>query len=160
MKVKMWLVVLVFACLGAAQPLKAQQQSQGAAQPAATGATAAAPAGVGPSVDAQGVRNYLLGPGDVVDVRVFGQPDFTSLVPVEDDGNINALPFVEKPIRAQCRTEKDLQREITAAYSKYLKNPQVSVRIIQRNSHSPAVVHGAVSIPQQFQMLRRVRLNE
>jgi polysaccharide biosynthesis/export protein len=112
------------------------------------------------SVDGQGVRNYLLGPGDVLDVRVFGQPDLNATVEVDSDGNISSLPFLESPVPAKCRTEKAVQKDIAAAYAKYIKNPQVSVRISERKSRQPAVVFGAVRQPTRVQMQRKVRLNE
>lgn len=112
------------------------------------------------SVDSQGIRNYLLGPGDILDVRIFGQPDLNSTAEVDSEGNISSLPFLEEPIRAKCRTEKEVQHDIAAAYSKYLKKPQVSVRITQRNSRQPATVFGAVRQPTRVQMMRKIRLNE
>jgi polysaccharide export outer membrane protein len=112
------------------------------------------------SVDTQGIRNYLLGPGDVLDVRVFGQSDLNSVVEVDSDGNLSALPFLETPIRAKCRTEKAVQKDIAAAYGKYIKNPQVSVRISERKSRQPATVFGAVRQAARVQMLRSARLNE
>ena len=114
----------------------------------------------GGSVDSQGIRNYLLGPGDVLDVRVFGQPDLSSVVEIDSEGNVSSLPFLEKPIRAQCRSEKEVQKDIAAAYAKYIKNPQVSVRIQDRKSRQPATILGAVRDPQQVIMMREVRLHE
>jgi polysaccharide export outer membrane protein len=111
-------------------------------------------------VDSQGIRNYLLGPGDVLDVRVFGQPDLNAMVEVDSEGNLSSLPFLEAPIPAKCRTEKQVQKEIAAAYEKYLKNPQISVRITERKSRQPATVNGAVRQPARIQMQRKVRLNE
>ena len=111
-------------------------------------------------VDNQGIRNYLLGPGDVVDVRVFAQPDLNTMAEVDSDGNISSLPFLEAPIPAKCRTEKEIQKDIAAAYAKYIKNPQVSVRIMERKSRQPATVFGAVRQPTRVQMQRKVRLNE
>jgi polysaccharide export outer membrane protein len=102
----------------------------------------------------------LLGPGDVLDVRVFGQPELSSSVQVDSDGNLSSLPFLEKPIVAKCRTDKDIQKDITAAYSKFINNPQVSVRISERNSRQPATVFGAVRAPTRVEMKRKVRLNE
>lgn len=113
-----------------------------------------------PSVDNQGIRNYLLGPGDVLDVRVFGQPDLNAVVEVDSDGNISSLPFIETPLPAKCRTEKALQKDIAKAFGKYIKNPQVSVRIAERKSRQPATVFGAVRQPTRVQMQRKVRLNE
>lgn len=118
------------------------------------------PFGQSTAVDLQGVRNYLLGPGDVVDVRVFGQADLNTTAEVDSDGNISSLPFLETPVRARCRTEKDVQKDIAAAYAKYLKAPQVSVRIMERKSRPPATVFGAVRQPTRIQMMRKVRLNE
>jgi polysaccharide export outer membrane protein len=102
----------------------------------------------------------LLGPGDVVDVRVFGQPDLSSTVQVDGDGNLSALPFLETPIVAKCRTDKQVQKDIALAYSKFINNPQVSVRIAERNSRAPATVFGAVRQPTRIEMKRKVRLNE
>ena len=112
-----------------------------------------------PGLDNQGIRNYLLGPGDVLDVRVFGQ-DLTTTAEVDSDGNISSLPFLEKPIPAKCRTEKQVQKDIATAYSKFINSPQVSVRIVGRNSRQPAVVFGAVRQATRVQMQRKVRLNE
>src|SRR2546428_11262236 len=112
------------------------------------------------SVDSQGIRNYLLGPGDVLDVRVFGQSDLSSQVEVDADGNISSLPFLETPIRAQCRTDKEVQKDIATAYAKYIKNPQVSVRVVDRKSRQPATISGAVRSPMQVTMMRQVRLHE
>jgi polysaccharide export outer membrane protein len=118
------------------------------------------PASAQVSLDGMGVRRYLLGPGDTLDVRVFGQPEMNWQGEVDSDGNLSSLPFIEKPIPARCRTDKDVERDIRAAYAKFLKQPDVSVRITGRNSRSPAYIFGAFLMPQQMQMLRRVRLNE
>ena len=112
------------------------------------------------NLDNQGIRGYLLGPGDVVDVRVFGQSDLNTTAQVDGDGNLSSLPFIEKPIPAKCRTEKQVQKDIVIAYSKFINNPQVSVRISERNSRQPATVFGAVRQPTRVQMQRKVRLNE
>ena len=153
MKIKLLVVSLasLLMCVGAVQ---AQEQSgqQGTQQTPVMGQP--------PSVDIQGIRKYLLGPGDVLDVRVFGQPDMNALVEIDGDGNITSLPFVETPIRAQCRSEKQVQRDIATAYSKYIKDPQVSVRIAERKSRPPATVFGAVRAPAIVTMMRRVRLQE
>jgi polysaccharide export outer membrane protein len=112
------------------------------------------------SVDDQGIGRYLVGPGDILDVRVFGQADLNSTVEVDSDGNISSLPFIETPIRAKCRNEKDIQASITEAYAKYIIKPRVSVRVTERRSRPPAVIFGAVRNAQRIDMRRRVRLHE
>jgi polysaccharide export outer membrane protein len=152
MKVKLSLIMAVaFLCSMAlfAHAQEPQQQSSAPPMPAQS-----------PGLDVQGIKSYLLGPGDVLDVRVFGQPELSSSVQVDSDGNLSALPFIEKPIPAKCRSDKEVQKDITAAYSKFINNPQVSVRISERNSRQPATVFGAVRQPTRVEMKRRVRLNE
>ena len=144
------ILTVALICFSFAVVAEAQEQSPGSFQ---------GPNQIG-SVDNQGIRNYLLGPGDVVDVRVFGQPDLNAIAEVDSEGNISSLPFLEAPVRARCRTEKDVQKEIATAYGKYLKNPQVSVRITERKSRPPATVFGAVRQATRVQMQRKVRLNE
>ena len=152
MKVKQSLVLAVVLASVLAGFAHAQEQqtqtSSGTVSPSSS------------SLDVQGIKSYLLGPGDVLDVRVFGQPELTSNVQVDSDGNLSALPFLETPIRAKCRSDKEVQKDITAAYSKFINNPQVSVRIAERNSRQPATVFGAVRSPTRVEMKRKVRLNE
>ncbi|HEY8204026.1 MAG TPA: polysaccharide biosynthesis/export family protein [Pyrinomonadaceae bacterium] len=112
------------------------------------------------AVDNQGVNRYRLGPGDLLDVRVFGQADLNSTVEIDEDGNISSLPFIEDPIPARCRNEKEVQKAITEAYAKYIVKPRVSVRVLERRSRQPASIFGAVRTPTRVSMLRRLRLHE
>lgn len=156
MKIKLVLTLSALLCFGMAL-VRAQEQS---------GSPAPAQVQNPPSVlqnaslDNQGVKRYLLGPGDTLDVRVYGQSDLNWTGEVDVDGTLTSLPFIETPIVARCRTDRDVQKDIAAAYGKFLKNPQVSVRVTGRNSHTPAVIFGAVRSGSRFQMQRRVRLNE
>lgn len=156
MKIKRSLVLAIgFACLLAgAVHAQEQPQEQQPPPPASTNAAQSA------SMDIQGIKTYLLGPGDVLDIRVFGQPDLSSTVQVDSEGNLSSLPFLETPIPAKCRSDKEVQKDIAAAYSKFINNPQVSVRISERNSRQPATVFGAVRQPTRIEMKRKVRLNE
>ena len=112
------------------------------------------------AVDNQGGNRYRLGPGDLLDVRVFGQSDLNSTVEIDEDGNITSLPFIEDPIPAKCRNEKEVQKAITDAYAKYLIKPRVSVRVLERRSRQPAVIFGAVRNPSRVSLVRRLKLHE
>ncbi|MDX6693368.1 MAG: polysaccharide biosynthesis/export protein [Blastocatellia bacterium] len=161
MKAKLFSILLVIACCCYCAPalVQAQEQSPVVLQQTSGPMSSTGTVPGSSSLDSQGIRNYLLGPGDTLDIRVFGQPDFSWTGEVDSDGNIEPH-FVETPIHALCRSEKDVRKDIIAAYGRYLKNPQVSVRIIGRNSRPPAIVYGAVRAPQRFQMQRRAHLNE
>ena len=110
-------------------------------------------------VHGQQQQVYLLGPGDVLEVKIFGQPDLNSTPQVDSDGNLSSLPFLD-PIPVKCRTERDVQKDIALAYSRLLKDPQVSVRIVERKSRQPASVSGAVRQAGKVPTERRIRLNE
>lgn len=146
-------ILLFIALLGLPLFVTAQTQSQSQSSNAPDFQTTSA-------IDNQGVRRYRVGPGDVLDVRVFGQPDLNGEYEVDEDGNISSLPFIEDPVPAKCRNEKEIQKAITDAYSKYLVKPRVSVRILERRSRPPAVIFGAVRMPSRVAMNRRVRLHE
>ena len=112
-----------------------------------------------PSADAAGVKKYVLGPGDVLDLRVYNEPQFNGTLVVDDEGNVG-VPFVEQPIRAQCRADREVKADIVKALERFLKKPQVSLRVTEMKSRPPAVVYGAVRNPMAFDMRRRVRLIE
>ncbi|HYE16012.1 MAG TPA: polysaccharide biosynthesis/export family protein [Pyrinomonadaceae bacterium] len=129
--------------------------SVGAAQTA--GALAAAPAGDG--AGSRAGEPYRIGPGDVLEVRVFNRPQLSrEAVRVEGDGSIR-MPLIEGGVRAACLTEAELSQEIARRYLRYLKNPQVDIFLKEFNS-APVAVLGAVTSPGRFQLQRRVRLLE
>lgn len=151
MKVTQCLIVAIACACILAGFSHAQEPQQ---QPSTSSAQSAA-------MDVQGSKTYLLGPGDVLDIRVFGQPELsTATAQIDGDGNLSSLPFLEQPIPAKCRTDKQVQKDIAAAYAKFINNPQVSVRVAERNSRQPATVFGAVRQSARVEMKRRVRLNE
>ena len=74
--------ILFVALFSFGAVLTALAQNQTPVTPAEISPTSA-------SIDNQGIRRYLLGPGDILDVRVFGQPDLNSTVEIDEDGNIS-----------------------------------------------------------------------
>lgn len=104
-------------------------------------------------------KGYMLGPGDEITGRVLGESQFDFVATIDADGKIE-IPFVEKPIIAKCKTERDLRTEITGYLAKYLRTPQVSIRVTQRNSRPPVSIYGEVRQQQQVPLTRRVYLLE
>ena len=104
-------------------------------------------------------REYLLGPNDVVELRVFGEPQFDGTFAVDNDGKL-VVPFVEQPINAQCRSVKEVRRDVESALAKFLKNPRVYMTIKDEKSRTPATVYGAVRSPAPYEMRRPARLLE
>ncbi|MGQ0542453.1 MAG: SLBB domain-containing protein [Blastocatellia bacterium] len=110
-------------------------------------------------IDVEIQKGYLLGPGDEVTGKVLGEPQFDFVATIDEDGRIE-VPFHDKPVSAKCKTERELRVEITRLLSVYLKNPQASIRVTQRNSRPPATIYGEVVTPQQVVLTRRSTLLE
>ena len=136
-------VLLLAATVSAQTPVA----GNGAAAPA----TATAPT--------RSSEHYRIGPGDVLDIRVFNKPQFSrDGVRVDGRGMIR-MPFIDGEIQAACMTEQQLADNIGSRYVDYLRNPQVDVFIREFQSQ-PVAVLGAVRAPSRFQLQRRVRLLE
>lgn len=155
MKAKNVLIMLAVLCFSSSA--HAQQQGGGGSAPAPPASVVnSISADVG-SPDAAGVKKYLLGPGDVLDLRVFNDPQFNGTYVIDDEGSIE-IPFIEKPIPAKCRYDREIKVDIIRALSKYLVKPQVSLHVAAMNSRPPAVVFGAVRAPSRVQMQRKAHL--
>jgi polysaccharide export outer membrane protein len=68
---------------------------------------------------------YLIGPGDTLQVFVWRQPELSITVPVRPDGKVST-PLVED-IVAVDKTPTQLAREIEAVLAEYILNPDVNV---------------------------------
>jgi len=93
--------------------------------------------------------DYVLGPGDSVDIGVFGQPDLSQTVTIKPDGMI-ALPLVGE-VKAAGRTTAQLEQDLVTVYRKYLKAPVVSVKVGQFRT-SRIYVLGQVTRPGQYEL--------
>lgn len=136
-----------------------QAQQQPAATEAGAGQAAPAPAVVAPQDMFTERAEYLLGVGDVLQLKVYGEPQFDGDLTVEEDGTIS-VPFAEAPIPARCRKVNAVRKDVTEALATIIKKPRVDLRVKERTSRRPAIVYGAVRTPMQYQMQRRARLLE
>jgi polysaccharide biosynthesis/export protein len=68
---------------------------------------------------------YLIGPGDMVDVVVWRNPELSMSVPVRPDGMMTT-PLVED-LPASGKTTSQLARDIEKALAKYIQEPVVTV---------------------------------
>jgi len=107
----------------------------------------------------QADQAYRLGPGDVLEIRVFDRPQLSrDAVRIDDRGMIR-MPLIKDEMQASCLTGAELASEITARYSRYLRHPQVDIFVKEYQSQPVAVI-GAVNAPGRFQLRRPVRLLE
>ena len=69
--------------------------------------------------------NYVIGPGDTLQVSVWRSPELSTSVPVRPDGRIST-PLVEDIVAAG-RTPAELGRDIETRLKKYVSDPIVTV---------------------------------
>jgi len=72
-----------------------------------------------------GVQDYIIGPGDTVQVFVWGNGELSTTVPVRPDGRVT-VPLVEDLV-ASGKSSSQLARELEVHLANYVKNPVVSV---------------------------------
>lgn len=90
--------------------------------------------------------SYIIGPGDVIQVFVWRNPELSVSVPVRPDGKVST-PLVEDMV-AVGQTPSGLARMIEARLSEYIKSPQVNIIVTTPMSAlSKITVIGQVKAP-------------
>ena len=102
---------------------------------------------------------YIVGPGDVLRVNVFGHPDLSSPMltdstygsPIGGDGMIQ-LPLLD-PLEVGGHPLLEVRDIVTGALKRYLKQPKVDVAVVRFGAHR-VVVLGDVTTPGVYVMER------
>jgi polysaccharide export outer membrane protein len=127
---------------------------------AATGsrafAQAAAPAPESPAAvkmpapAAQAQTDYAVGPQDVLNVRVFGEEKMSGRIRIDSDGT---FPFEYLGrVKAEGLTTAQIEAHLTKALGDgYLRNPQISVEVVEFRSQS-VFVTGEVRAPNKYSL--------
>lgn len=106
--------------------------------------------GTGANVFHSGNADYRIGCGDVLQIRIEKAPELSGNFHVAGDGTF-PMPYVGQ-LQARGKTTEELSRQIADGLrGKYLKYPQVSVEVLQYNSHT-FFVQGAVRSPGTYQV--------
>ena len=74
--------------------------------------------------------DYMLAPGDQLEVRIIGQKDLDTKQDIAPDGTIS-LPLLGR-ISAQNKTLTAFDSYLSSEFAKYIKNPQVVVYLTPR----------------------------
>jgi polysaccharide export outer membrane protein len=124
------MIVVAASCLVGAMALA--QTAEVPAPPAASAAEVTA--------------DYVIGPGDTLNVFVWRNPELTVTVPVRPDGKIST-PLVEDMV-AVGKTPAELGRDIESVLAEYVKQPQVNIIVTVPASHNSQVrIVGQVTRP-------------
>ena len=98
---------------------------------------------------------YVIGIPDVLRISVWRNPELSVDVPVRNDGKIS-VPLVDD-IQAEGLTPSELKEGIAEQLSEYIVTPDVTVIVLQANSHMITVV-GAVGRSGTIPLTREMRI--
>lgn len=98
-----------------------------------------------------------VGPGDLLDVRIFDQPQLSGETRVTSNGQIH-LPFLP-PMRVAGDTVNQIQTRLERRYGGVLRHPLVSVGLLEINSRHISVL-GEVPRPGVYAYSGRITLLE
>jgi polysaccharide export outer membrane protein len=90
----------------------------------------------GPQRDLQPDYNYVVGPGDTMEIFVWGNEELTTQGIVRPDGKFTTR--LVEDLEASGKTSTELARDIEKAYAEYVRQPVVSV-----------IVNGFRGVPEQ-----------
>lgn len=98
---------------------------------------------------------YAIGPGDILEISVWKNPELTSTVPVRPDGRIS-VPLLGD-VQAAGMTPLALKQTLTDGYKEYVTAPGVSV--VVKEIHSRKIyVTGEVATPGVYDLQPRAKL--
>ncbi len=80
--------------------------------------------------------NYVIGPGDTMEIFVWGNPELTTNGIVRPDGKFTTR--LVEDLQASGKTSTELARDIEKAYGDYVRQPVVSI-----------ILNGFVGVPEQ-----------
>lgn len=106
-----------------------------------------------PPPAASSAANYIIGPGDVLQVFVWRNPELSVTVPVRPDGRVST-PLVEDMV-AVGKTPSALARDIEKTLGEYIRSPQVNVIV-----STPASTLSQVKAIGQFKTPQGVPFRE
>jgi polysaccharide export outer membrane protein len=99
---------------------------------------------------------YRLGPGDLIEIGVFGVEEFKHTMRINASGVIK-LPLLD-PVAAAGLTPAELEQRLTSLLeTDVIKNPQVSVFVREYRSQ-PVYILGSVRTPGQYQITMQMRI--
>lgn len=102
------------------------------------------------------VRAYRIGPGDLLELKVFQVEELSQTVRVSEDGSIT-LPLLGRVVVEGLTQEGVVQKLSGLLQAKYVKNPQVTIFIKEYKNQQVAVI-GAVEKAGSYELVGRKNL--
>lgn len=98
---------------------------------------------------------YVIGAGDVLQIRVWENEPLSVAVPVRPDGKVS-VPLLDD-VQASGLTALELKQTLTVGFSEFVRSPDVTVIVTQVNSKRISVV-GQVAAPTSIALQGDMRV--
>jgi polysaccharide export outer membrane protein len=85
-----------------------------------------------------GAKDYFIEAGDVINVQVFPAEEFSKEVTVQPDGTID-IPLAG-PVKVEGMRGEDLEKILTAKFSKYVADPRITVNVRKFSANRIAII--------------------
>ena len=95
-------------------------------------------------------KTYVIGPEDILRISVWREPDLSGVKGVRPDGKIT-MPLIGD-LQASGLTPERLTAQLKQGISEFLKQPEITVEIIQVNSKSYSIT-GGVNRPGRYPLV-------
>ncbi len=138
-------VVISIACAAAGGQTKSEPARLRSVEPLSTVGPVVEP--VGAAVDP---NKYLIGPEDILFIKVWRENDFTLPVAVRPDGKIT-MPLIGE-VPAAGETPLQLTKSLTELLGKYINNPDVAVFVTEVRSKKYYII-GEVNRGGSFRLV-------
>lgn len=104
---------------------------------AGLGATAAESQPAAPPPSSESASDYIIGPGDTIDVFVWRNQELSTRVPVRPDGRVST-PLVEDLV-AVGKTPSQLARDMEKVLAEFIRSPKVNIIVTEAASANSQV---------------------
>jgi polysaccharide export outer membrane protein len=153
MNAKRFIVVSVMSAFGFSGVTHAQARVDGTIPPQ-TPATAPPPVVDGSKL----YGGYMIGVGDIINIRIAEEPDVSGQYQVSESGDVK-IPLLEKPVHADGLSTFDFSSRLAQELKtqQILKDPYVTV-FIERGMTQNVTVSGPVSRPGLYPIEKPTRL--
>jgi len=114
-------------------------------------------AGSSPMAGMVDSNEFVIGPGDILNINVWKNQELSGTVPVRPDGRIT-LPLMGD-INAAGLTPAQLKAELQAGFTRYIASPEVTVIVATVNSYK-IYIQGQVAHPGAYPVTGRTTMTQ
>ena len=97
--------------------------------------------------------SYVIGPGDILSILVWKEPDLSKQVSVRLDGKIS-LPLLDD-VSAAGLSCAELERQLTESFADYVEVPEVSVTLLESRSKKIYIL-GKIRNPGEYPLQKNM----